>query len=234
VPALVRYEIVGLLGHGGMGIVYRAIDTRLDRAVAIKISAEQFSARFEREARAVSPLNHPNVCMLHDVGPNSLVMELIDGETLADRIERTGPLSVKAGLNTSASRFAEALKAAHSKGVIHCDLKPSNIKITQKGRVKVLDFGLAGAIRSEQPEGSDRSWMPDQARASVAGPVLDTPAYMSPEQARGENIDARTDVWSFGCLLYEIFTGRHAFQGEASSEMSLLWKSLRAKKKKGG
>ena len=211
------YEIVALLGHGGMGSVYRAIDTRLDRAVAIKISAEQFSERFEREARAISALNHPNICTLHDVGANFLVMELVDGETLAERIERTGALPVKEVLDISL-QVAEALEVAHGKGIVHCDLKPSNIKITPDGRVKVLDFGLARAIRDDQSEGSG------SARTTDTGQVLGTPAYMSPEQARGDHIDARTDVWSFGCLLYELRTGKRAFQGETSSQIiKAIW-----------
>jgi serine/threonine protein kinase len=211
------YEIVALLGYGGMGSVYRAIDTRLDRAVAIKVSAEQLSARFDHEARAVSALNHPNISTLHDVGPNFLVMELVDGETLGERIARLGPLPVKEVLDVG-QQVAEALEMAHSKGIIHCDLKPSNIKITSEGRVKVLDFGLASAIRD------DRSGLAEVAQLTEAGPVLGTPAYMSPEQARGDPIDARTDVWSFGCLLYELLTQRHAFQGETSSEViTAIW-----------
>jgi serine/threonine protein kinase len=211
------YEIVSLLGHGGMGTVYRAIDTRLDRAVAIKVSAEQFSARFGHEARAVSALNHPNICTLHDVGPNFLVMELVDGETLGERLGRLGPLPIQDVLDVG-QQVAEALEMAHSKGVIHCDLKPSNIKITPEGRVKVLDFGLARAIRDDRFEGSG------SAQTTDTGQVLGTPAYMSPEQARGDHIDARTDVWSFGCLLYELLTGKRAFQGETSSQIiKAIW-----------
>jgi serine/threonine protein kinase len=212
------YEIVALLGHGGMGSVYRAIDTRLDRAVAIKFSAEQFSERFEREARAISALNHPNICTLHDVGANFLVMELVDGETLAKRVERTGPLPVKEALDISL-QVADALDVAHSKGVVHCDLKPSNIIVTPEGRAKVLDFGLARAIREDEAEGNDRPGTAHAAQRSVADQILGTPAYMSPEQARGDCIDARTDLWSFGCLLYELLSGKRAFRGETNSEI---------------
>src|SRR6266567_4365379 len=131
-----------------MGKVYRALDTRLDRAVAIKLSAEEFSSRFGREARAISALNHPNICALYDVGPNYLVMELVEGETLAQRIERLGPLPLQDVLEIGL-QIAQALEAAHSKGIIHRDLKPANVKITPEGRVKVLDFGLAKSIHNE-------------------------------------------------------------------------------------
>src|SRR5579872_5016109 len=212
------YEIAGLLGHGGMGTVYRATDTRLDRAVAIKVSAEQFSTRFEREARAVSALNHPNICTLHDVGPNFLVMELVEGETLAERIERRGPLPVKEALEISL-QIANALELAHSKGIVHCDLKPSNIKVTPEGRVKVLDFGLARAIRDAHTEGNDSTESEGTTQVSVAGQVWGTPAYMSPERAHGDPIDARVDIWSFGCVLYELLSGRRVFQGETNCEI---------------
>ena len=135
------YEIVGTLGSGGMGAVYRARDSRLGRDVAIKVSAERFSDRFEREARAIAALNHPNICTLHDVGPDYLVMELVDGPTLADRI-RSAPIPIDEAL-TIARQIADALQAAHDRGIVHRDLKPANIKITSDGRVKVLDFGLA-------------------------------------------------------------------------------------------
>jgi serine/threonine protein kinase len=213
------YEIAGLLGHGGMGTVYRATDTRLDRAVAVKVSVEQFSTRFEREARAVSALNHPNICTLHDVGPNFLVMELVEGETLAERIERGGPLPIKEALEISL-QVADALEAAHSNGIIHCDLKPSNIKITPEGRVKVLDFGLARAVRDAHAEGNDSTETEGTTQVSVAGQVWGTPAYMSPEQAHGDPIDARVDIWSFGCVLYELLSGRCAFQGETNCEIT--------------
>jgi Tol biopolymer transport system component/serine/threonine protein kinase len=211
------YEILGALGEGGMGKVYRAIDTRLDRAVAIKVSREQFSARFEREARAISALNHPHICTLYDIGPNYLVMELVEGETLAQRIERTGPLVLEEALEIGL-QSAQALEAAHSKGIIHRDLKPANVKLTEEGRVKVLDFGLAKSILSELVGEAVAPSLRLKESGSVAGQVLGTPAYMSPEQARGEDVDTRTDVWAFGCLVYELLTGKPAFRGGTSEE----------------
>ena len=211
------YQILGALGEGGMGKVYRALDTRLDRAVAIKVSGEQFTARFEREARAISALNHPNICTLYDVGQNYLVMELVEGETLAQRIERTGPLPLEEALDIGL-HIAQALEEAHSKGIVHRDLKPANVKLTPQGRAKVLDFGLAKSIRTE-PVGENVPPPPSiTACASVAGQLLGTPAYMSPEQARGEDVDTRTDVWAFGCLLYALLTGRPAFRGDSTEE----------------
>ena len=184
------YRIEGKLGEGGMGEVFRAVDTRLGRAVAIKITHEQFSARFEREARAISSLNHPNICTLHDVGPNYLVMELVEGETIAARL-KSGPLPVKTAL-LYASQIAAALAEAHGKGIIHRDLKPGNIMIAKSG-VKVLDFGLA---KSGEDETVTASHM-----------VMGTPAYMAPEQREGKPADARSDIYSFGCVLYEMLTG---------------------------
>ncbi|HLJ16676.1 MAG TPA: protein kinase [Bryobacteraceae bacterium] len=211
------YEIVGILGEGGMGKVYRALDARLDRAVALKFSAEQFSARFEREARAISALNHPNICTLYDAGSNYLVMELVEGETLAQRIERIGPLPLEEALEIGL-QIAQALEAAHAKKIVHRDLKPANVKITPEGRIKVLDFGLAKSIRSE-PAGESVPSPPSLAACeSVAGQVLGTPGYMSPEQARGEDVDTRTDVWAFGCLVYELLTGKRAFRGGTGEE----------------
>ena len=184
------YRIESKLGEGGMGEVFRAVDTRLGRAVAIKTTHEQFSARFEREARAISSLNHPNICTLYDVGPNYLVMELVEGETLAARL-KSGPLPLKTAL-LYASQIAAALAEAHGKGIIHRDLKPGNIMIAKSG-VKVLDFGLA---RSGQDETVTASHM-----------IMGTPAYMAPEQREGKPADARTDIYSFGCVLYEMLTG---------------------------
>ena len=187
------YRIESKLGEGGMGEVFRAIDTRLGRAVAIKTTREQFSARFEREARAISSLNHPNICTLYDVGPNYLVMELIEGETIADRLKR-GPLPAPAAL-LYASQIAAALAEAHAKGIVHRDLKPGNVMIAKSG-VKVLDFGLA---KSEQDE-----------TVTASQVVMGTPAYMSPEQRAGQPADARSDIYAFGCVLYEMFTGARA------------------------
>ena len=200
------YEILALIGAGGMGEVYKARDTRLDRIVAIKVSKEQFSERFEREARAIAALNHPNICTLHDVGPNYLVMEYIDGPTLA------GPIPLAEALPI-ARQIAEALEAAHEKGIIHRDLKPANIKLTADGKVKVLDFGLAKAFDNEpRPASSDPANSPTLTiSATRAGMILGTAGYMSPEQARGQAVDRRTDIWAFGCVLYEMLTGRAPF-----------------------
>lgn len=184
------YRIESKLGEGGMGEVFRAVDTRLGRAIAIKITHQQFTSRFEREARAISALNHPNICTLHDVGPNYLVMELVEGQTLAARL-KSGPLPIQAAL-LYAGQIAAALVEAHGKSIIHRDLKPGNIMIGKSG-VKVLDFGLA------------RMGQDDTITASQM--IVGTPAYMAPEQRRGEPADARTDVYAFGCVLYEILTG---------------------------
>ena len=184
------YRIESKLGEGGMGEVFRAVDTRLGRAVAVKTAHERFSARFEREARAISSLNHPHICTLYDVGPNYLVMELVEGETIAARLKR-GPLAMKTAL-LYASQIVAALAEAHGKGVIHRDLKPGNIMIAKSG-VKVLDFGLA---KSEQDES-----------VTISRMVMGTPAYMAPEQRDGKPAGARTDIYSFGCVLHEMLTG---------------------------
>src|SRR2546422_3537816 len=207
------YEILALIGAGGMGEVYTARDTRLDRVVAIKLCAEQFSERFEREARAVAALNHPNICALHDVGPNYLVMEYIEGPTLA------GPIALAEALPI-ARQLAEALEAAHEKGFIHRDLKPANIKLTADGKVKVLDFGLAKAFDTEpRNPSSDPANSPTLTiSATRAGMILGTAGYMSPEQARGLPVDKRADIWAYGVVLYEMLTGREMFSGETVSD----------------
>jgi tetratricopeptide (TPR) repeat protein len=184
------YRIESKLGEGGMGEVFQAVDTRLGRAVAVKTTHERFSARFEREARAIASLNHPNICMLHDVGANYLVMELVEGETIAARL-KSGPLSMKTAL-LYASQIAAALVEAHGKGIVHGDLKPGNIMVGKSG-VKVVDFGLARSGRDETVTGSHM--------------IMGTPAYMAPEQREGKPADARTDVYGFGCVLYEMLTG---------------------------
>jgi eukaryotic-like serine/threonine-protein kinase len=202
------YEIVALLGAGGMGEVYRARDPRLNRDVAIKVSKEQFSERFEREARAVAALNHPNIAHLYDVGPNYLVMELVEGQTLK------GPLA-PAEVERIAGQIASALEAAHDKGIVHRDLKPANIKITAEGVVKVLDFGLAKvAAISPSAEDSPTFTM----GATQAGMILGTAAYMCPEQARGKPVDKRADIWAFGVVLYELLRGEHLHQGDTVSD----------------
>jgi serine/threonine protein kinase len=184
------YRIEHKLGEGGMGEVFRAIDTRLDRAVAIKITREQFSARFEREARAIASLNHPNICTLYDVGPNYLVMELVEGETLAARLKR-GPLPLNTALSY-ASQIAAALAEAHARGIVHRDLKPGNLMVARSG-IKVLDFGLAKSSRDHT--------------VTASRTVTGTPGYMAPEQRDGKPADARTDIYAFGCVLYEMFAG---------------------------
>jgi tetratricopeptide (TPR) repeat protein len=184
------YRIESKLGEGGMGEVFRAVDTRLGRAVAIKTTREQFSARFEREARVISSMNHPNICTIHDVGPHYLVMELVEGETIASRL-KSGPLPVKTAL-VYASQILAALAEAHGKGVVHRDLKPGNIMLAKSG-VKVLDFGLAKLGQDETVTSSHM--------------VMGTPGYMAPEQREGKPADARSDIYSFGCVVYEMLTG---------------------------
>ena len=191
------YKIEAAIGAGGMGEVYRACDTRLGREVAIKISAEEFSTRFEREARAVAALNHPNICTLHDVGPNYLVMELVQGDTLAARLKK-GALPMSQVLEYGA-QIADALAAAHAKGITHRDLKPGNIMLTKSG-MKVLDFGLA---RMEGAPGET---------LTASHIVMGTPAYMAPEQREGKEADARSDIYSLGLVLYEMATGERAYE----------------------
>jgi Tol biopolymer transport system component/tRNA A-37 threonylcarbamoyl transferase component Bud32 len=206
------YEILARIGTGGMGEVWKARDPRLNRDVAIKFSAQQFTDRFEREARAIAALNHPNICTLFDVGPNYLVMELIDGPTLADRIAQ-GPVSLEEAL-TIAKQTADALEAAHEKGVVHRDLKPANIKIRPDGSVKVLDFGLAKAGGEQALTSDSPTMMP----GTQVGMILGTAGYMSPEQARGQNVDKRADIWAFGVVLYEMLTGKRLFDGATVSD----------------
>ncbi|MFZ0593555.1 MAG: serine/threonine-protein kinase [Bryobacteraceae bacterium] len=205
------------MAAGGMGQVYRATDTRLHRQVAIKVSAAQFSERFEREARVIASLNHPNICQLHDVGPNYLVMELVEGPTLADRI-RQGSLPVDEAL-AIARQIAKALETAHEKGKVHRDLKPANVKITPEGVVKVLDFGLARAFDGDT-ETSHTGNSPTRTMPPTgSGVILGAAAYMSPEQARGAAVDKRADIWAFGCVLYEMLSGKPAFQGDTTSDI---------------
>jgi hypothetical protein len=204
-----------------MGRVYRAQDTRLGRAVALKISRVEFNARFEREARAVAALNHPNVCTIHDVGPNYLVMELVEGSALSDLIKE-GPIPLEEALRI-ARHIADALEAAHEKGIIHRDLKPGNIKIKPDGTVKVLDFGLAKLRPVEAAPGTKPEDSPTISMAATsAGMILGTAAYMSPEQARGKVVDKRADIWAFGVVLYEMVTGRRLFEGEDVTETLAL------------
>jgi serine/threonine-protein kinase len=211
------YEILSLLGAGGMGEVYRARDPRMGREVAIKVSAERFSDRFGREVHAVAALNHPNICHVYDVGPNYLVMELVEGPTIAGRI-KNGAIPLAEALPI-ARQIAEALEAAHEKGIIHRDLKPANIKITPDGVVKVLDFGLAkiaeAATHAENPEMSPTLTVQQATRVGV---IMGTAAYMAPEQARGKTVDKRSDIWAFGVVLYEMLTGRRLFEAESITD----------------
>jgi len=207
------YEILGLIGAGGMGEVYMARDPRLGRDVAIKVSTAQFTERFEREARSVAALNHPKICHLYDVGPNFLVMELIEGPTLAERIA-SGAIPLEESLKIAA-QIADALEAAHEKGITHRDLKPANIKIKPDGTVKVLDFGLA---KVEALAGAPNENSPTLSMAATqAGVILGTAAYMGPEQASGKPVDKRADIWSFGVVLWEMLTGNRMFSGETVS-----------------
>ena len=230
------YTIHSPLGSGGMGEVYRARDATLGREVAIKVLPSLFTsdperlARFEREARLLASLNHPNVATIHGVehadGLHALVLELVEGETLGQRLESTssGSGDNRAGLPLAealviARQIADALEAAHEKGVVHRDLKPANIKIRPDGVVKVLDFGLAKAVApADSP--TDGSQLPTQTMGGTRdGAILGTPAYMSPEQARGQAVDTRTDIWAFGCVLYEMLTGSRLFTGHTSGEV---------------
>jgi Tol biopolymer transport system component/tRNA A-37 threonylcarbamoyl transferase component Bud32 len=209
------YEILASIGTGGMGEVFRARDTRLHRDVAIKVSAERFTEHFEREARVVASLNHVNICHLYDVGPNYLVMELVEGQTLAERI-KDGAIPVDEALHI-ARQIAEALEAAHEKGVVHRDLKPANVKISPHGVVKVLDFGLAKLSAGPTANSDDLPTL--NATVTQVGMIVGTAAYMSPEQARGKPVDRRADIWAFGVVLYEMVIGNKLFQGESITEL---------------
>jgi serine/threonine protein kinase len=223
---LAHFEITNHLGTGGMGEVYQATDVKLGRNVAIKLLPEALThdtdraARFEREARLLASLNHRHIATIHGIeesgGRKFLVMELAAGETLAERISR-GPIPIDEALPI-AVQIAEALEAAHEKGIIHRDLKPANIKVTPQGDVKVLDFGLAKAFAEDTAETNPSNSPTLSMAATNAGVILGTAAYMSPEQARGKSIDPRTDIWAFGCVLYEMLTGRKVFEGETASD----------------
>ncbi|MBV9744151.1 MAG: serine/threonine protein kinase [Acidobacteriia bacterium] len=211
------YEIVALIGKGGMGEVYRGIDTRLGRPVAIKISAREFSDRFEREAQAISALNHPHICTLYDVGPNYLVMEFVEGETLSKIIER-GPMPLDKALQY-AVQIVDALAAAHAKGIIHRDLKPGNIILTRNG-IKVLDFGLAKLNLAKAASGSGSSDVATLTEPITAeGRIVGTLYYMAPEQVEAKEADERSDIFSFGAVFYEMITGRRAFEGDSQASV---------------
>ena len=221
------YRIERLIGAGGMGEVYRARDTTLGRDVAIKVLPPPFTsdperlARFEREARMLAALNHPHIGAIYGVedsdGVRGLVLELVECPTLVDRLT-AGPLPITEAL-TIARQIADALDAAHEKGIVHRDLKPANVKVTSDGKVKVLDFGLAKAFAGDRTS-EDLTQSPTLSRAATAhGVILGTAAYMSPEQARGEAVDKRTDIWAFGCMLYELMAGKQAFHGDTVTEI---------------
>jgi eukaryotic-like serine/threonine-protein kinase len=222
------YEILSAIGAGGMGEVYRARDTKLARDVAIKVLSANFVndperlSRFQREARMLAALNHPNIATIYGLeqsdGVTCLVMELVPGETLQQRVKRDGAIPIEEALKIAA-QIAEALEAAHEKSIIHRDLKPANVKVTPEGKVKVLDFGLAKAFESDHGS-EDMSNSPTLTHAAtMQGMILGTAAYMSPEQARGKSVDKRTDLWAFGCVLYELLTGKQAFAGEDATEI---------------
>ena len=216
--SIAHYRIVSKLGEGGMGVVYRATDTKLNRDVAIKVLPDALAndpdrlARFTREAQVLAALNHPNIAAIYGVEDCALVMELVEGENLKS------PLPIETVI-AYAKQVAEALEAAHEKGIIHRDLKPANIKVTPQGTIKVLDFGLAAvpqgnAAVSGNPQNSPTLTM---LGATQAGLILGTPAYMSPEQAAGKQVDKRSDIWSFGVVLWEMLTGQQLFAAESVS-----------------
>src|SRR5512135_229408 len=221
------YEIQAPLGAGGMGEVYRARDGKLNRDVAIKVLPETLArdadrlARFQREAQVLASLNHPHIAAIYGLEKSgdleALVLELVGGETLAERIAR-GPLPVEEAL-AIARQIADALEAAHERGVVHRDLKPANVKLAPDGMVKVLDFGLAKALAGDASS-PDMTHSPTiTAQATQAGVVIGTAAYMSPEQARGKAVDKRADIWAFGVVLWEMLTGRRLFEGETVTDV---------------
>ena len=221
-----HYKVLEKIGQGGMGTVYRAQDTTLDREVAIKVLPEQFTqdpqrlARFEREAKLLASLNHPNIAAIHSFEHadkiHFLVLELVEGETLSEKVAK-GPLPVEEAFE-ACRQIADGLEAAHEKGVIHRDLKPANVKVTPEGQVKILDFGLAKAFEAEVPV-TDISQSPTLTEEMTrAGVILGTAAYMSPEQARGKPVDKRADIFAFGSVLFELLTGKRAFEGETVTD----------------
>ncbi|MBI1787431.1 MAG: serine/threonine protein kinase [Acidobacteria bacterium] len=220
------YRIESKLGEGGMGVVYRAHDSRLGRDVAIKVLPAAFAhdeermARFDREARTLASLNHPHIAAIYGLeesgGVRALVMEYVEGATLGERLAR-GPMPVDEAL-PAARQIAEALEAAHERGIIHRDLKPANIKITPDGAVKLLDFGLAKALEGEAQPANPENSPTLSLGATRLGVVLGTAAYMSPEQARGQRVDRRADIWAFGVVLYEMLAGRRMFPGETTAD----------------
>jgi serine/threonine-protein kinase len=221
--AIAHYRLTSKLGEGGMGAVYRAADTKLGRDVAIKVLPDFFAddpdrlARFKREAQVLASLNHPNIAAIYGVEERALVLELVEGPTLADRIAQ-GPIAFEEALPLI-HQLVDALEYAHEKGVVHRDLKPANIKVTPDGRLKVLDFGLAKALASEDAPAANPANSPTLTmRATMAGAIMGTAAYMSPEQARGQTVDRRADIWAFGVVVYEMLTGRALFEAPTVSD----------------
>jgi serine/threonine-protein kinase len=220
--SIAHYRIISKLGEGGMGEVWRATDTKLNRDVAIKVLPQAVAAdpdrlvRFTREAQVLASLNHPNIAAIYGVEERALIMELVEGPTLAERIAQ-GPVPLEESI-LIAKQLAEALEYAHDRGVIHRDLKPANIKITPEGRVKVLDFGLAKALSNEPATLDPKSSPTITMRATLAGTIMGTAAYMSPEQARGQTVDRRADIWAFGVVLYEMVIGGQLFNGATVSD----------------
>src|SRR6266511_2112658 len=227
------YEILSAIGAGGMGEVYRARDTKLGRDVAVKLLPSHFAedpdrlARLAREARLLAALNHPYIATIHGLeeadGLRALVMELVEGPTLADKLAQGSSSQAKPGVPVAdalriCGQIAEGLEAAHEKGIIHRDLKPANIKLSRDGSVRLLDFGLAKAFAGHH--GDSVSQLPTITSMDMhVGTIVGTPAYMSPEQARGQAVDKRTDIWAFGCVLFEMLTGHRAFPGATMSDM---------------
>ena len=227
---MTHYRVLEILGGGGMGLVYKAEDLKLGRRVALKFLPEELSKdpkaleRFEREARAASALDHPNICSVYEFGEHEgqpfLVMPLLEGQTLRDRIAMlpSVPFTTNDLLNLG-SQVADGLQAAHEKGIIHRDIKPANIFVTNRGEAKILDFGLAKLTPAEDNQSLPHQETPTGSRdvtLTLTGVALGTAAYMSPEQVRGERLDARTDLFSFGLVLYEMAAGRRAFTGETA------------------
>src|ERR1700730_2585525 len=221
------YEVVAPIGAGGMGEVYQAHDTKLGRDVAIKVLPEAFAhdperlSRFQREAKMLASLNHPNIATIHGLeqsGDTSyLVMELVSGDTLAERV-KAGLLGIEEALKI-AVQIAEALEGGHEKGIIHRDLKPANVKVTPEGKVKVLDFGLAKAFAGDAANDDPSNSPTLSAAATMQGGILGTAAYMSPEQAKGKPVTKATDIWAFGCVLYQLLSGCAAFEGDDITEI---------------
>ena len=226
--AVAHYRITSKIGEGGMGAVYRATDTKLGRDVAVKVVLDVFvqdadrMARFTREAHLLASLNHPNIASIYAVEPGAIVMELVEGHTVADMIAlaaRTGVQMPQADVLAIARQLAEALEYAHDRGVVHRDLKPANMKVTPEGQLKLLDFGLAKALVQDPVSlAADTNSPTLTAQDTRAGVILGTAAYMSPEQAAGRPVDRRADIWAFGAVLYEMLTGCRSFAGESIVE----------------